>query len=84
MLVKPLDLNVSDWEVGLAEFIFPYSWKNVCNGRFKIRMLVNDKWLWKDVAIPECMYNSKEQLVETMNEHTNKYLEDQRSRIIFN
>ena len=83
MLCKPLHLNIEEWEVGLAELIFPHSWKNVSVGRFRVKMLEGGEWKNKYVDIPETLYNSKQQLIDTMNEYKNLVMEDQRSRIQF-
>ena len=84
MLCKPLQLNLEEWEVGLAELIFPHSWKNVSVGRFRIKMLEEGEWKYKNVDIPETLYSSKKQLIDTMNEYKNIVLgEDQKSRIQF-
>ena len=84
MLCKPLQLNVEEWEVGLAELIFPHSWKNVAVGKFRIKMLEGGDWKSKTVEIPETLYTSKQQLVSTMNEYTKAVLgKDQESKIHF-
>ena len=74
-LVKPIQLPVDEWEVGLAEIIYPHTWKNVTDGDFRIRVF-GDGWVWKDVNIPSALYSTPEKLVETMNHQVKKKLTD--------
>ena len=84
MLSMPLHLNPQEWEVGLAELIFPHTWKNITMGKFKVKMYKEDKWVNQNVEIPEALYSSKQQLIDTLNEYVNEVLgSDQRSRIMF-
>ena len=83
-LTKSLQLDVDDWEVGLAEIIYPHSWKNVSDGTFSVKLLSNTEWMWKDVEIPAALYETPHQLVQTMNDEVKQHLgQDQRDKIHF-
>ena len=43
-LAKPIQLNVDEWEVVLAKPIFPHTWNNITDGKFRINVLEKDKW----------------------------------------
>ena len=66
-LVKPVQLAVEEWEVGLAEIIYPHSWNNIRNGSFKIKMMHDTEWKWKKVSVPIALYESPNQLVTEIN-----------------
>jgi len=84
MLSMPLKLNPQEWEVGLAELIFPHSWKNITVGKFRMKMLKDNKWSNEEVEIPEALYSSQQQLVDTLNEYKSYVLgPEQKSRILF-
>ena len=83
-LAKPLHLDVDDWEVGLAEIIYPHSWKNVRDGTFRIKLLSNDEWIWKEAEIPPALYETPQLLVQTLNNEVKLLLgQDQRDNIHF-
>ena len=83
-LAKPIELDVDDWEVGLAEIIYPHSWHNVADGKFRIKLLNEGEWVWKDVEIPSALYETPQQLVQTMNDEVKIELgQDQRDNIHF-
>ena len=73
-LAKGLQLNVDEWEVGLAEVIYPHTWNNVGDGIFTIKLLENNEWVWKEVEIPPAMYETPDLLVKTMDDQTKKCL----------
>ena len=83
---KPLNLNVDEWEVGLAEVIYPHTWNNVKEGTFSIKKL-NDRdelWEWTTVKIPSARYENPEQLVDTLNDAVHEVLgKAQREHIYF-
>ena len=65
-LAKPIQLPVDEWEVGLAEIIYPHTWKNVTDGDFRIKVFGKDGWVWEDVKIPSALYSSPAKLIEEM------------------
>ena len=66
-LAKELRLDVDEWEVGLAEIIYPHTWNNVTEGTFHIKVLDNEQWVWKDVKVPSASYETPSQLIEIIN-----------------
>ncbi len=83
-LAKPLHLDVSEWEVGLAEIIYPHTWKNVKNGKFCLKYLENSNWVWHETEIPSAMYESPEVLIRALNEKLNDVLpKEQQGKIAF-
>lgn len=66
-LAKQIDLDVNEWEVGLAEFIYPHTWNNIIDGTFRIKILENREWAWKDLVIPSALYETPEQLIIVLN-----------------
>lgn len=73
-LAKDIHLNVSEWEVGLAEFIYPNSWSNITEGTFKVRKLENHKWIFAAGKIPVKQYENAEDLVEYLKDAVSKVL----------
>lgn len=67
-LARTLQLDVNEWEVGLAEIVYPHTWNNITDGKFSIKYLENDEWTWKDTSIPSALYETPDQLVNTLNE----------------
>ena len=65
-LARQLHVNVGEWEVGLAKFIYPISWHNVLDGTFSVRKLIDNKWGYVDGKIPASKYESAAQLIETL------------------
>ena len=83
-LAKTLQLDVDEWEVGLAELIYPHTWNNITDGTFTIKLLEKDEWTWKDIEIPSALYETPQQLVQTLNDHTKLVLgTSQRDNIHF-
>ena len=83
-LAKPLNLDVSEWEVGLAEIIYPRTWPNILDGKFFVRLLENDAWTWVETSIPSVMYESPTQLVDTLNDEVKRVLgKSQHDKIYF-
>ena len=86
-LAKPLTLDINQWEVGLAEIIYPHSWKNVSDGHFEIKMLVDtgraSEWQWKTAVLESAMYDTPIRLVHFLNEAADRVLKDQKGRVRF-
>lgn len=84
-LAKSLQLDVDEWEVGLAEMIYPHTWNNVGDGKFIVRVMDDGQaWQWREVEIPPALYDSPERLVETLNEKMKEKLgEAQRDKVHF-
>ena len=83
-LAKNLQLDVDEWEVGLAELIYPHTWNNISEGKFRIRFLEQNVWEWKEAEIPSALYETPQQLVQTLNDELKKVLgELQRDKIHF-
>ena len=53
-LAKTLQLDVDEWEMGLAEII--HTWNNSTDGKFRSKLLEKDEWTWKDIEIPPALY----------------------------
>ena len=75
-LAKSIHLNVDEWEVGLAEIIYPHTWNNITSGKFEVKYVQDGQWLWEEVIIPDALYETPEQLIEVMNTYTQKTLPD--------
>ena len=83
-LAKPLHIDVNEWEVGLAEIIYPHTWKNIPEVRFYIRMLEDDKWKRKVITMPGALYLNPTHFIAQMNNAINDELGDnQRAKIHF-
>ena len=82
MLAKPITLDVDEWEVGLAEIIFPHTWANVTQGKFKIRCLENNNWVFKEAHIDNGLYTSESHLIDALNEAIDDVLTEPPSREI--
>ena len=83
-LAKTLQLDVDEWEVGLAELIYPHTWNNVTEGKFSVKYLKDNEWVWKETHIPPALYETPNQLVDTLNDQVDKTLgNEQRDRIQF-
>ena len=80
-LAKTLHLNVSEWEVGIAEIIYPISWNNIVNATFKVRKLENSKWRWNKGRIPDGNYEDVRKVIQTLQNEINEILGDQKSNI---
>ena len=83
-LAKDLHLDVAEWEVGLAEFIYPISWYNVMNATFSVRKLIDGEWTFVDGEVPNNRYESVQQLIDTLTEAIDTILEKQKGCIILN
>lgn len=73
-LAKSLSLPVDEWEVGLAEIIYPHTWNNISGAKFTFRYLENAQWVWVESLIPDAMYETPEQLIRVMNTNVQKHL----------
>ena len=73
-LAKTLHLDVDEWEVGLAEVIYPHTWNNISEGQFDIKCLEEDEWTWKHIEIPPALYDTPNQLVQTLNDGVKEVL----------
>lgn len=83
-LAKNISLDVNDWEVGLAELIYPHSWNNITDGKFRVKNIENDRWVWKECEIPSALYETPQQLVNTLNLYKDRILTDaQRGKVVF-
>ena len=82
-LAKTLHLNVAEWEVGIAEIIYPISWNNIVNATFKVRKLENNKWRWIKGRIPDGNYQDVDKVIEVLQNEISAILGDQKSNIHF-
>jgi hypothetical protein len=82
-LAKDIHLNVDEWEVGLAEFIYPISWHNVMKGLFTVRKLVDRKWETVHGRIPDNRYDSVKSLLDILKHEVNEILGEQSGKINF-
>ena len=83
-LAKPIQLNVDQWEVGLAEIHYPVSWHNVMNAEFKVRKLVKNEWKFIEGSIPNNRYQSVNHLLSILHQKLAEILgDDQKSNIAF-
>lgn len=83
-LAKQLELDVDDWEVGLAEIIYPHTWYNLIDATFSIKVLVNSEWVWLDLNVPDALYETPKDLVQTIQDEVNKAMpKSLRGRILF-
>lgn len=82
-LAKDLQLNVGEWEVGLAEFIYPLSWNNVTTGYFTVRRLVDGRWNSVHGRIPNNRYDSVKDLIKTIELELHKLIGEHASHIKF-
>ena len=83
-LAKPVDLNVDEWEVGLAEIIYPHTWKNMTDITFRVKMIEDDRWQRKVVTIPGALYNDPDKFITLINNQINDVLgENQQNKIHF-
>lgn len=69
-LSKSIDLDVDEWEVGLAEIIYPHTWKNINDGKYSVKLLDGNDWVWKEAEIPQALYDNPLQLVDCINKAT--------------
>lgn len=82
-LVKEIRLDVAQWQVGLAELIYPVSWNNIMNGIFNIRRLIDGKWQWIECRVPDNQYGSVEELLNSIKETILQQMGDQSKHIAF-
>ena len=83
-LAKSLNLPVDEWEVGLAEIIYPHTWNNITDGKLWVKFLQGSEWIWADITIPDAMYETPEQLIQVLNTHIQTHLvENQSDKILF-
>ena len=73
-LAKTLTLPIDDWEVGLAEIIYPHTWNNIVAGKLSIKYLDGSDWVWADILLPDAMYERPEQLIDVLNTHIQVHL----------
>jgi hypothetical protein len=82
-LANDLHLNVGEWEVGLAEFIYPLSWHNLMKGSFTVRRLVDGRWNSVHGRIPDNRYESVKDLIKTLEQELSKLLGEHANHITF-
>ena len=70
-LAKQLDLEVDEWEVGMAEIIYPHSWFNVIEATFSIKFINDGQWGWHEVSVPSALYETPQDLVQTLQDVVN-------------
>lgn len=80
-LAKCLHLNVSEWEVGLAEIIYPISWHNVYNARFRVRKIVSNNWKWIEGDIPNGNYKNITAVINSMENRIHAIMDEQKNNI---
>jgi hypothetical protein len=80
-LAKSLQLDVTEWEVGLAEFIYPITWNNVKDATFDYRKLDGGVWKEVDCAVPDGRYHSCQHLTDTLQKELGDCLEEQSDKI---
>ena len=73
-LAKKLDLDVDEWEVGLAEIIYPHTWFNVIDATFSIKFPNSGEWQWHELSVPNALYETPEDLVNTLQNEVNKVM----------
>jgi hypothetical protein len=83
-LPEALKLDVSEWEVGLAEFIYPVTWNNVKDAWFTVKKRnSNEDWMFEKCNVPDSRYTTK-QLIATLQQKLEKCLgPEQAERIQF-
>ena len=74
-LAKAIHLDVAEWEVGLAEFIYPITWHNIRKATFRVKAHKNDTWTWREGQLPDGHYNDVQNLVDNLNEQIESVLE---------
>ena len=82
-LARDIHLNVNEWEVGLAEFIYPITWHNVMKGYFTVRKLVKNDWTYIHGKIPDNRYDDVQDLLMILENEIHSILGDQKSNIKF-
>lgn len=82
-LARDIHLNVNEWEVGLAEFIYPISWHNVMKGYFSVRKVVNNEWRNIKGKIPDNRYVDVKELLDILEYEVHSILGDQAGNIKF-
>ena len=83
-LAKQLDLNVDEWEVGLAELIYPHTWFNLIDATFSIKIQNDTEWGWFDLRVPDALYETPQDLMQAITDTVNQAMPTSlRGRIIF-
>lgn len=83
-LAKQLELDVDDWEVGLAELIYPHTWFNLIDATFSIRTLRDSEWIWHELSVPNALYETPKDLIQALKDEMYKALHHSlRDRIQF-
>lgn len=69
-LPERIQLEGADWEVGLAEILYPHSWQNITeqNDTNKIRVFYLPTSEWFETSIPCAYYNNINTLVTAIKE----------------
>ena len=83
-IAKPFNIDVEDWEVGLAEIIYPHTWHNITDGRVKVMCLEYQKWVWKTTMVPSAYYSTPEELIGMLTSIVSAILDNQKKNILFN
>ena len=78
-LSQPMSLSVTDYEVGLAEIIYPRTWYHIHGGKLKIKTISNTstRWIYNTVYVPSGHYDTPEQLISAVNRVIQDVLKDQ-------
>lgn len=83
-LAKQLDLNVDEWEVGLAELIYPHTWFNLIDATFSIKIQEDNEWGWLDLRVPDALYETPQDLMQAITDAVNQAMPTSlRGRILF-
>lgn len=80
-LAKTLHVNVSEWEVGLAEIIYPVSWNNISNAKYRVRKIVKDKGTWIEGEIPDGNYRDVSSVIKVLEKSIHDILNEQKNNI---
>ena len=80
-LAKSIDLNVNEWEVGLAEIVYPITWNNIYDATFRVRKIVENKWEWIEGSIPDGHYRDVNAVVQSLQKYIDGILDDQKHNV---
>ena len=82
-LAREPHVKVGEWEVGLAEFIYPIGLHSVLDGISCVGKLIDNKWGYVEGKIPASKYESPTQLIETLETAIRDILSNQNEHITF-